>query len=436
MWYNLVIKSQGEISMKKGYITRQKNLFSITSKNIPKDAEVRSHQLMIKSGFVSPLAAGIYQYTPLGLNVLKQIENIIREEMNEIGTQEILLPALQPAELWEKTGRINDYGSELVQLKDRHDRAFVLGPTHEEIITNLAKQIVSSHKNLPISVYQIQTKYRDEKRPRYGLLRGREFLMKDAYSFHETWESLDETYQSMYQAYKTILSRLELDFRVVEADGGAIGGEGETHEFMVLSDIGEDDIVLCDSCDFAANTEVLRDKSIEDCPKCGQNSLKTQKGIEVGHIFKLGTKYSNALAAEFLNKEQKQEKYIMGCFGIGISRLLAAFVEQHNDDKGIIWTKEVKPYDVHLITIHSKDEDQKQKAEEIAKDLKNFGYNVLYDDRDKNTGIKFTDAELIGIPIQIIIGKNGIDMKYRKTMEMIKELTMEEIKEKLDKFYR
>jgi len=420
--------------MKKGIVTKQTHLFSATSKETPKDAEVKSHQLMLRAGLMNQLAAGVYQYLPLGYTVLKQIEEVIREEMMEIGTQEVLLPTMQPIELWEQTGRVENYGSELMKMKDRHERSFALGPTHEEVITNLANQLIPSYKHLPVSVFQIQTKFRDEKRPRYGLLRGREFVMKDAYSFHESWESLDNTYQQMMSAYKRIMERLDLDYRVVEADGGAIGGEGETHEFMILSDIGEDTIAVCTNCDFAANTEVL-EEGTTTCPQCQKESIEYKKGIEVGHIFKLGKKYSTSMEASYLNKEQKQEAFIMGCYGIGVSRLLAAFVETHHDEKGIVWTKEIAPYDVHLLTVHWKDERQKQTAENLAELLKNEGYRVLYDDRQKNAGIKFKDADLMGIPLQIVVGKENMDIKERFTDITNKNQTIETIKESIMSFY-
>jgi prolyl-tRNA synthetase len=433
--YTHIRKKEGE-KMKKGTVTKQKNLFSIVSKEMPKDADAISHQLLLKAGFIESHAAGIYQYTPLGLSVLKKIEELIREEMREIDSQEVLLPALQNSEFWEKTGRIHAYGKELMQLKDRHDRLFILGPTHEEVITSLASKYIASHKNLPISVFQIQTKFRDEKRPRSGLLRGREFIMKDAYSFHANWECLDSYYKKMYQAYTNILARLEMNFRAVEADGGAISGEGETHEFMILSDTGEDTIIVCENCDYSANTEVLEGKDLKVCPKCNHESITEKKGIEVGHIFKLGTKYSTSLGSAFLNKDQKKQDLIMGCYGIGVSRLISAFVEQHHDEKGIIWTKEIQPYQVHILPIHAKNQEQIEKAQSIANKLKNAGYDVLLDDRDKNAGIKFSDAELIGIPIQIIIGNNGVDIKYRHNLQIVSQLTDDQLLTKIKEFYQ
>jgi prolyl-tRNA synthetase len=304
------------------------------------------------------------------------------------------------------------------------------------VITSLASKYIASHKNLPISVFQIQTKFRDEKRPRSGLLRGREFIMKDAYSFHANWECLDSYYKKMYQAYTNILARLEMNFRAVEADGGAISGEGETHEFMILSDTGEDTIIVCENCDYSANTEVLEGKDLKVCPKCNHESITEKKGIEVGHIFKLGTKYSTSLGSAFLNKDQKKQDLIMGCYGIGVSRLISAFVEQHHDEKGIIWTKEIQPYQVHILPIHAKNQEQIEKAQSIANKLKNAGYDVLLDDRDKNAGIKFSDAELIGIPIQIIIGNNGVDIKYRHNLQIVSQLSDEQLLTKIKEFYQ
>lgn len=546
---------------------RQKHALIPTLRTVG-EAEMMSHQLLLRAGMIRQLAAGIYSYLPLAQRSLRKIEQIVREEMDAIDGQEVLLPAMNPAELWEETGRYQNYGPELVKLQDRHGRAFVLGPTHEETITDLVRDEWSSYKKLPLTLYQIQTKFRDERRPRSGLLRGREFIMKDAYSFHADRDSLDETYDKMYQAYVNIFTRCGLDFRAVEADAGAIGGKG-THEFMVLADAGEDTIVTCKTCDYAANVEmaevvqqvakanpdeaemkkvstpgyatisdvagflqlpesqlvktmvfladgepvmvlvqgdhevndvkvknllnasvvdmadeetiqefcggpigylgpvglkkkmkVLADqallahssfiiganerdyhyvnavdgrdfqvdqyadlRNIQDgdaCPRCG-GEVGFAKGLEVGHIFKLGTRYSDSMKATFLDQNGKTQPFIMGCYGVGISRVLAAIVEQSHDENGIIWPTSVAPFQVHVIAVNSKDEEQLRIAENLYEQLRVSGYDVLFDDRAERAGVKFKDADLLGIPVRIVVGtkaKDGIvEMKIRRTGE-------------------
>jgi prolyl-tRNA synthetase len=530
-----------------------------TLRETPADAEVVSHQLMLRAGLIRQVASGVYTFLPLGQKVLSKVAAIIREEMNRIGAHELLMPALHPAELWQQSGRWDVYGPELLRLKDRHQRDFALGPTHEEVITSLVRDEINSYKRLPISLYQIQTKFRDERRPRFGVLRSREFTMKDAYSFHSSLESLDETYQDMYNAYRAIFTRCGLNFRAVEADSGAIGGT-DTHEFMVLSEIGEDTIAYSDQSDYAANIEKapvtireyeqivpaeekalelidtpgvstigqlseflgvdqkqiiksvafdtggelvlalvrgdyevneskvktwfqadlvdmlppervvkelgsvpgflgpvgidpakvklvadysvkgmkgavvganVKDKhylhvdvdrdvpSVEFCDirnivegdpsPCGEGKIRFAKGIEVGHVFKLGTKYSEALKATFLDENGKEQPMIMGCYGIGVSRLLAAIIEQHHDERGIIWPKSVAPFDIHLITVNQKDETQRQLGERLYVNLKEMGYDVLFDDRQERPGVKFNDADLLGIPLRIIVGKKATE---------------------------
>lgn len=539
-----------------------------TLREVPADADIKSHQLLLRAGFIRQNASGIYSYLPLAQKVLRKIETIVREEMDAIGGAELLMPALQQAELWQESGRWYTYGPELMRMKDRHNREFALGPTHEEVITNLVRDEIKSYKRLPLTLYQIQTKFRDEKRPRFGILRGREFIMKDAYSFHTSQESLGETYDKMYQAYSNIFTRCGLNFRAVIADSGAMGGK-DTHEFMVLSEIGEDTIAYSDTSNYAANIEMAPivmkyEKSIEEqkelqkvktenqktidevslflnvsskqCIKsllfqvdekyvlvlvrgdhevndiklknlleadnvelasadvtkeilhcsvgsvgpigvddievvadyaieslvnavCGANeedfhfvnvnperdfkvsqfadlrfiqegdpspdgkgSILFAKGIEVGHIFKLGTRYSEAMDALYLDENGRSQPMIMGCYGIGVSRTMAAVAEQFNDEHGLIWPKKVSPFDLHLIAVNMKDEHQAALAEKLYSQLKQTGYDVLIDDRQERPGVKFADSDLIGLPIRITVGKKAaegiVEVKVRKTGEM------------------
>jgi prolyl-tRNA synthetase len=539
-----------------------------TLREIPSDAEVKSHQLLLRAGFIRQNASGVYSYLPLAQKVLRKIEAIVREEMNEAGAVELLMPALQQAEFWQESGRWYTYGPELMRLKDRHDRDFALGATHEEVITSLVRDEVKSYKRLPLTLYQIQTKFRDEKRPRFGLLRGREFIMKDAYSFHSNPESLDDVYNKMYHAYSNVFSRCQLDFRAVIADSGAMGGK-DTHEFMVLSDVGEDTIAYSNTSDFAANIEMapvvakyeksseaelslekvetINQKSIEDvsnflsvnpaqCIKsllfkvddkyvlvlvrgdhevndiklknifeagsvelaspeevnsvlactigsigpigisdveiiadiavesivngvCGANeehfhyknvnpnrdfqvtkfvdlrfiqegdpspdgkgTIVFAKGIEVGHVFKLGTRYSEAMNATYLDENGRTQPMIMGCYGIGVSRTLAAVAEQFNDENGLVWPVNLAPFDVHLIAVNMKDEAQAQLSEELYSYLKQSRFDVLFDERQERPGVKFADSDLIGLPLRITVGKKAsegiVEVKVRKTGEV------------------
>lgn len=556
---------------------RQSTFLAPTLREAPAEAEAVSHKLMLRAGFIRQLAAGVYTYLPMGWRVLRKVETIVREEMDRAGAQELLMPAMQPAELWQESGRYQVYGPELIRFHDRHEREFALGPTHEEVITTLMRNEVRSYRKLPMNLYQIQTKFRDERRPRFGLLRGREFLMKDAYSFDADWEGLDKNYWSMFDAYSRIFTRAGLNFRPVEADAGAIGGEGGTHEFMALADIGEDTIAVCTSCDYAANLEkaeaapgkteyrevaagehekfhtpnlrtidqlteslgvkpqdliktlifvadgkpvavILRgdhevneiklknyldateleladaettakitgapvgfagpvgltgvqllvdreaaampigitganekdyhlrnvkpgvDFPIEfsgdfrtviegdQCPRC-EGTLKFYRGIEVGHVFKLGTKYSEKLGAVFLDANGQEQAMIMGCYGIGVSRVLSAIVEQSHDENGIIWPVSIAPFHVHLIPVSVKDEVQMKLAEDLYGRLRGAGVEVLLDDRDERPGVKFKDADLIGIPVRVTIGKQAaegrVEFKLRNGLEMA-DLTGEE----------
>ncbi|OPH47091.1 proline--tRNA ligase [Paenibacillus ferrarius] len=549
---------------------RQQRMLIPTQRDVPGDAEAASHRLMLRAGLIRQLSSGIYSYLPLGLKALQHIQAIVREEMDAAGAQEMLMPALHPAELWKASGRWDVYGPELMRLEDRHGREFALGATHEEVITSLVKDEIHSYKKLPVTLYQIQTKYRDERRPRFGLLRGREFLMKDAYSFDRTDSGLDDSYTSMYNAYVRIFTRCGLKFRAVEADSGAIGGT-DTHEFMALADIGEDTIVHCPSCQYAANLEkavgripqlaesldtnndsavselvkthtpgvstikqlgqffkqspaqiiksialeadgtpvivllrgdyelnevklkqaigaenvtllsedgilklgstpgfigpiglqnvkIIADVSIygmknaivganepdyhllhvdlhrdlpgltfqdvhnvaegELCSHCG-NELSFAKGIELGHVFKLGTKYSRSLGATFSNENGVTEPIIMGCYGIGVSRVLAAVIEQHYDEQGILWPETLAPFSIHLLTVHVHDEMQMKLSQDIYTSLQNAGYSVLWDDRDERPGVKFNDSDLLGFPLRITVGKKAneqmIECKERRS---------------------
>ena len=561
---------------------RQSMTIIPTLREVPSDAEVKSHQLLLRAGFMRQTASGIYSYLPLGLKVIQNVEKIIREEMERAGAVELLMPTLQQAELWVESGRWNSYGPELMRMHDRHNREFALGPTHEEVITSLLRDEVKSYKKLPLTLYQIQTKFRDEKRPRFGLLRGREFIMKDAYSFHSSQESLDEVYDRLFTAYSNIFSRCGLNFRAVIADSGAMGGK-DTHEFMVLSEIGEDTIAYSDTSSFAANIEMAPvvntavktgeaakelekvetpdQKTIEevssflDVPaeKClktllwkvddefvvvlvrgdhelndiklknlfnaaivepatpeetkeilgvnfgslgpvhmktseikvvadaavqmlenavcganedgfhyvnvnpdrdfpavqyedlrfiqegdpspdGQGTIKFAKGIEVGHVFKLGTRYSESMNGMILDENGRQKPMIMGCYGIGVSRTVSAIAEQFNDEKGLIWPVNIAPYQVHLIPVNMKDEAQKQLGEELYEQLTRAGYDVLIDDRPERAGVKFADSDLIGMPVRVTVGKKAqegiIEMKIRENGESF-EIPVGELLERL-----
>ena len=391
-----------------------------TTKDAPKDAEIISHKLMIRSGMVKKLASGLYTWMPLGLKVLKKIENIIREEMNRADALEILMPAVQPSELWKESGRWDKYGPELLRITDRHEREFCFGPTHEEIITDIARKDINSYKQLPIIYYQIQTKFRDEIRPRFGVMRAREFLMKDAYSFHENEECLNKTYKIMFEAYKNCFNKIGFEYKVVNADNGQIGGS-ESHEFHVIADNGEDELIFSDSSDYAINAELFTrpPKEGDACPD-GSGKVKIKRGIEVGHIFKLGKNYSEAMNASISNKENKNIKMTMGCYGIGVSRIAAAAIEQSNDEKGIIWPKSIAPYLITIISIgYTKNDIVKNYTDSLYEELENNNIEVLLDDRDISPGNMFSDSELIGIPYSVIIGKqfienNNFEFKDRK----------------------
>ena len=543
--------------------------YSPTLKEIPSDVELKSHELLVRGGFIRKAAAGVYSYLPLGFKVLEKVTKIVREEMNAIGAQELLMPIMQPADIWKITGRWEDYGPEMIKFKDRNKREFTLGPTHEEMITTLVKGELKSYKQLPITLYQINTKYRDEIRPRFGLLRGREFIMKDAYSFHTDEKSLDQTYQDMYKAYAKICERMDLKFFAVEADTGAIGGNN-SHEFTVLAENGESNILYCDQCGYAATDEkaeylsnyeepdekekncklvktpnvrtveelsiflniskskvakamiytgrngvfmilirgdfeineaklkahfkdqtirkaspeevieafkvpigyigpvetkctLIADLSIKNlrnfvvggmkegyhyvnvnherdfrvsewvdvksvvagdlCPKCGK-PLKMKRGIEVGQIFKLGTKYSEKLGALYVDADGSRKPFVMGCYGWGVSRTLAAVVEQFHDDNGIIWPRSIAPFEVVITVVNSSDSKQSEAGAQIHNIMKSAGIETLLDNREVSGGFKFKDADLIGIPLRITVGRSlkegKVEMKLRNSKDITK----------------
>ena len=380
-------------------------VFIPTLKETPKEAEFLSHQLLLRAGFVRMLMAGSYTYLPMGLRVLEKIQGIIRQEMNATGASELLMPALHPLELWQKTGRDKDIGEVMFKFIDRRGRNVVLGPTHEEVITDLLKNNISSYRQLPLVLYQIQAKFRDEIRPRFGLIRACEFIMKDAYSFDQDEAGLDKNYQLMYEAYKRIFSRCGLRTLITEADSGVMGGK-VSHEFMVEAPLGEDLLCLCTKCN---SVKAFKEES-SLCSNCNIQMDKVNT-IEVGHIFKLGTKYSQALGANFSDSSGQLKPLVMGCYGIGVSRLISAIIEQNNDIDGIIWPKEVSPFEIIILPLDITNQEIMQAASSLYHELKAGGLDVLFDDRDERAGVKFKDADLIGIPLSIIIGKKSIEEK-------------------------
>ena len=403
-----------------------------TQRENPSDAEIVSHKLMIRAGLIRQVSSGIYNWLPTGKKVLQKVENIIREEMNFAGAQEILMPMVQPSTLWEDSGRIDQYGQELLVFLDRHENKFCLGPTHEEIITDLCKNLLTSYKQLPVTLYQIQTKFRDEIRPRFGVMRSREFIMKDAYSFDLDKESLGNSYLIMKEAYTKIFNKIGLDYRVVKADSGAIGGS-ESEEFHVLAESGEDLLAFSDKSEYAINAELLTELqegqdpfSLEGKPSPdGKGILKLKRGIEVGHIFKLGKKYSEVLNLRIPGEDHDIYPE-MGCYGIGASRIVAAAIEQNHDEKGIVWPSALAPYQVALVEVNTKDKKEiKDKCLEIYQLFKENDIEVLWDDRDKRPGVKFSDMEVIGIPATVIIGERTLEtgeIEFKKRQDEKPEL--------------
>ncbi len=382
--------------------------FIFTQREDPKTAECRSHKLLLKGNFLFMVSSGIYSYLPLGWRVLNNINNIIRKHMNKAGAQELFMSALQPMEIWQRTGRDQDLKDVMFAFEDRKQRKLCLGPTHEEEITEIARRYVFSHKQLPFTLYQIQTKFRDEPRPRFGLMRSCEFIMKDAYSFDKDQAGLEKNYKKMLSAYKKIFNECGLKFITTEAESGAMGGS-VSHEFMVPADIGEDSLFYCSSC-----KEYFKDKS--KCPKC-KAKLEEKKMVEIGHIFQLGTKYSLAQEALFLDEKGKRQPFIMGCYGIGVSRILSSIAEVICDEKGIIWPKAIAPFDVSLVVL---DKSLLPEALDVEEALEAEGFSVLVDDRDEAAGVKFNDASLIGNPYILVMGKKYlkdkiIDVEVRAT---------------------
>ena len=383
-----------------------------TQKNNPSDAEIISHKLMLKAGLTRQQSSGQYSFLPIGYRVLKKIENIIREEMNAIGSAEILMPSVQPSELWEESGRWETYGLELLRLKDRHQRDYCLGPTFEEVITDLVRKDLNSYKQLPINMYQISSKFRDEIRPRFGIMRAREFIMKDAYSFHLNQECLDEWYENYKKAYNKIFTRLQLEYTMVDADSGNIGGS-KSNEFHVIADTGEDDLLI-DQDGIGVNYEIAKTKYNSDDIKkiINENNLVHKKGIEVGHIFKLGDKYSKAMNLSIADVESKICNIEMGCYGIGVSRIIAAAIEQNHDDKGIVWPATIAPFKIVIIEIDGhKNESVRIYSSELYEKLSAKGVEVILDDRNSKLGNKLNDWELIGVPNIVIVGKSEAETK-------------------------
>ncbi len=418
---------------------RRSKAFIPTSKEAPSDATLASHQFLVRGGFINQQGAGLYNYLPLGKIVLEKIKNIVKEELDKAGCIEVQLPFVTPISLWDRSGRAETMGKEMLRLHDRHDNDFVLSPTNEEAMVELVKNRVKSYKNLPVNLYQINTKFRDEARPRYGLLRAREFLMKDGYSFHASKEDMQREFELMEATYKNIFTRLGLDFRVVDADSGAIGGSG-SKEFHVLANSGEDTIIVCNSCDYGANIETIfedeskidayNEKSYEELQsqildekcKCG-GDFSFKKGIEVGHIFQLGDKYSSSCDAKFSDENGKPQAFLMATFGIGVSRLIASVIEQSHDENGCIWTKETAPYLINIMVSNIKDLEQSDLGEKLYTELRAENVEVILDDTKERFGFKMKDAELIGFPYTIIIGKELVNGKVqiydRKTTKKV-----------------
>ncbi|MDP8266098.1 MAG: proline--tRNA ligase [Candidatus Aceula meridiana] len=413
---------------------RWTQFFIPTIKETPLGTEAISHKLLLRAGLVQMLTSGVYSYLPLGLRALRKVEKIINEEMNAIGARELFLTCLQPMDLWKKTGRDETLKDVMIRFEDKKGRQMCLGPTHEEAITDLVKNHIQSYKQLPLVLYQIQTKFRDEMRPRFGIVRACEFIMKDAYSFDRDKEGLEKNYQLMYSAYQKIFARCGLDVVIVGADSGAMGGD-ISHEYMVPAEIGEDEVLVCPACGHALG--ISEAKEGQACPKCKKEKLKKKPAIEIGHIFQLGTKYSKALDVSFLDEKGKKQIVIMGCYGIGVSRLLATIIEKNNDEGGIIWPKEITPFDAEILPLQVSDKDILQLAYDYEKELSQSGIDVLTDDREESPGKKFNDADLIGIPYRIMIGKRmfaegKVEIKDRRTGEVIvvaKEDAVKKMKE-------
>ncbi|MCU0679927.1 MAG: His/Gly/Thr/Pro-type tRNA ligase C-terminal domain-containing protein [Planctomycetes bacterium] len=380
---------------------KQSLLFVKTAKDAPKDEQSFNAQILMRAGFIDKLGAGIYTFLPFGLRVLNKINNIVREEINKVGGQEILMPALNPKEVWEKTNRWATFDA-LFRLKGNDEKEYALGATHEEIVTPLAKKFILSYKDLPFAIYQIQTKFRNEKRAKAGLLRGREFVMKDLYSFHISQEDLDNYYETVKQAYYKIYERLGLSdiTYLTYASGGAFSKY--SHEFQTVTEMGEDSIYVCDKCKVAVNKEIIAEQST--CPVCGAKDLIEKRAIEVGNIFKLGTKFSNAFEITYQDQNGDMKEIVMGCYGFGPSRVMGTIAEIFHDDKGLLWPEAIAPFKIHLLSLN-----QNEEAEKVYQTLTAKGIEVLYDDRDLPAGQKFFDADLIGCPYRLVIGKSFVN---------------------------
>ncbi len=399
---------------------RWTRFFLPTMKEAPAGAEADSHRLMLRAGLIHMLTSGVYAYLPLGLRVLDRITEIIRKEMEAAGAREVVLPMLQPLEIWKKTGRDAVMAEIMIRFRDNRGREMCLGPTHEEAITELVGSYVHSYRQLPVVLYQIQTKFRDELRTRFGVVRACEFLMKDAYSFDRDEEGLRRNYEIMFQAYRKIFAACALPVVIVEADSGAMGGS-VSHEFLAVAPIGEDKVFRCLSCGhhFADGADGQEDGGGRICPRCAAGDLDEAVAMELGHIFQLGTKYATAQGAFFLDEEGRRRPMIMGCYGIGVSRLTAAIIERHHDERGIVWPETVAPFDVELLPLQE-DERTRELAQRLERDLSVRGWNVLVDDRSESAGRKFNDADLIGIPWRVILGRRAlreglVEIKKRKT---------------------
>lgn len=406
---------------------RYSKLFAKTIKQVPKDSDTANHRLLVQSGFVDQLMAGVYSYLPLGLRTLRKIEQIVREEMNEIGGQEVLMPILHPSEIWKTTGAWEKVDV-LFKIKSRTERDYALGQSEEEVVTPLIMTRTPSYKDLPIAVYQIHWKYRDELRAKSGIMRGREFFMKDMYSFHESQEDFLGFYEIVKKAYLKVYQRLGLTAKVTEASGGSFSDK-ISYEFMVLTEAGEDDILYCESCDFCVNMEIAKEKEGGKC-KCGGGKLKLGRASEVGNVFDLGQKYGKDFNLGFADREGSKQYPFMGCYGLGISRVMGVIVEKFNDDKGIVWPDEVAPFKVHLVGLDLDDEEIKDQAEKVYQDLQNKDVEVLFDDRiDVTAGEKFVDADLIGIPYRLVVSRRtGDQVEFkRRTESGAKLISLEEI---------
>ncbi|CAN5185740.1 proline--tRNA ligase [soil metagenome] len=406
---------------------RYSQSFVKTLRQAPKDAETVNHKLLVQAGFVDQLMAGVYTYLPLGLRVLRKIEQIVREEMDAVGGQEVLMPILHPKEIWETTKGWENIDV-LFKIKSRTGKDYALGQSEEEVVTPLVMSRINSYKDLPKAVYQIHWKYRDELRAKSGILRGREFMMKDMYSFHETQEDFDRFYAEVKQAYLKVFKRLGLVAKVTEASGGSFS-EKISYEFMVLTDAGEDDILYCSACDFCVNTEIAKVAEGDNCPSCQNSALQKARASEAGNVFDLGQKYGENFDLSFIGRDGTKQYPVMGCFGIGISRNMGIIVEKHHDGRGIIWPDQVAPFQAHLIGIMNQESGIKEKAEVLYTSLMQQGITVLFDDRDVPAGEKFADSDLIGIPYRLVVStKTGDKIEVKKRNEEKSELvSLEEV---------